>query len=169
MTERPQVWAIREQQAAPEPKPIATQNAFCNLPVTRCDPDGRDEESDMIQALNQLAGGKLRVGKKPPQKSKHKPLSRERISKIAQDINDGKLKLPDVDLQCDEDWVALWALVDSGSSVHVVNVEKVFPGARIKRAHPNARPFNVANSGAGANLGPAEVKARTNDGGCINK
>ena len=54
-------------------------------------------------------------------------LSKERIAAIAKDVNDGKLKLPELDLPSDADFVAVWALVDSGSSVHVVNAKKSFP------------------------------------------
>ena len=86
------------------------------------------------------------------------------IAKIAEDIKSDKLQLPDASLESDDDWVALWSLVDSGSSVNVGNVAKVFPGAKIKRAPSRARPFKTTNGGSVPNLCSAEVDARTAEG-----
>ena len=159
-----QVWAF--QHAAPPPKPVETQNSFTELPVTNNDdPDDAlaKEENDMIKALTQLAGRPVRFGKQQAQK-KRKGLTLKQISKIAEDVNSGKIQLPDVTLDSNEEWDVLWALVDSGSSVHVVNAEQVFPGAKINKPRPGARPFKVANGGTVPNLGHAAVKARTAEG-----
>ena len=157
-----QIWAFREQPVPPPPQPVKTQTSFQPLPVTREDPD--DEESDMIKTLAQLSGGKLQVGKKTTQKQKKKGLTLKQINKIAQDINTGKIQLPDVSLDSNAEWDVLLSLVDSGSSVHAVNVEKVFAGAKIQKAPNSAKPFKVANGGTVPNLGSAAIQARTAEG-----
>ena len=101
------------------------------------------QDQDIVSALQQVAtvvqtGPKLsqkarkQQGKWPP------PLARAQIKAIAQKINKGELSLPELDLPHDSDYVAIWALVDSGSSVHVANVSKVFPGARIEKPPKDA-------------------------------
>ena len=92
-----------------------------------------EDHDDLVESLKQLAHN-VQIGPKPSQKmAKATRLSPQRITAIARDINSGKIKLPDLDLPTDKDYVAVWALVDSGSSVHVVNAEQICPGAKI---HP---------------------------------
>ena len=58
----------------------------------------------------------------------------------------------------------MWALVDSGSSVHVVNVEAVMPGAKIKKPNARAPGFKTACGGTVPDLGSADVPFVTQEG-----
>ena len=87
---------------------------------------------DIAAAFQQLTSH-VQVGPRPSQKAARasrtpKPLSRKQIMQIAKDITSGKIQLPDLDLETDAAYEAVWALVDSGSSVHLVNAAKVSPG-----------------------------------------
>ena len=64
----------------------------------------------------------------------------------------------------DESFRRVWALVDSGSSVHAVNVPKVFPGARLEAPPAGARGFTCANGSTIPNKGTAVVPFRTDEG-----
>ena len=124
----------------------------------------------MILALSQLAGNKIKQtpkGTKIPPKKKAYTL--KQIAAIAQDINDGKIQLPDIpDFESNEEYECLWALVDSGSSVHVVDMPKVFPGAKIRKPHPQSKGFKVADGSNAPDLGSAIVPARTAEGNNIS-
>ena len=42
-------------------------------------------------------------------------------------------------MNSNDEYEAIWALVDSGSSVHVIDVEAVLPGAKIRKPDANAQ------------------------------
>ena len=86
---------------------------------------------DVAAAFRQRTSN-VRVEAQPSQKQARKaqgstPIPRRRTKKIAKDSASGKIQLPDVELESDEEYETLWALVDSGSSVHALDAEKVFP------------------------------------------
>ena len=83
---------------------------------------------------------------------------------IANGITSGKIQLPELDLDTDEDYEAVWALVDSGSSVHVVDAEKFFPGAKIVPPKPGSTGFKTANSGTVPDLGSLDIPFVTGEG-----
>ena len=58
--------------------------------------------------------------------------------------------------------------MDSGSSVHVVDMEVVFPKAAVKKPHPNSRGFKVADGSFVPDLGTATVPAKTQEGDPLN-
>ena len=59
-------------------------------------------------------------------------LSPQRIAAIAQAVSKGEISLPDLELPTNKDYVSVWALVDPGSAVHVVDAPRVFPGASVE-------------------------------------
>ena len=83
---------------------------------------------------------------------------------IAKDINDGKIKLPDLNLPDDATYEAVRALVDSGSSVHVLNVESVVPGAKVHKPRVSRPGFKTACGGTVPDLGSAKVPFKTSEG-----
>ena len=83
---------------------------------------------------------------------------------IAKDIVDGNLVLPDLAFEHTEDYEGVWALVDSGSSVHVVDVHQVLPGAKITQPAKGAPAFKTANGGTVPNLGSTVVPFVTQEG-----
>ena len=56
-----------------------------------------------------------------------KKLSSLTIAQIAKSINDGEIALPDMDLENNADFAAVWALVDSGAGKSCANKSKHFP------------------------------------------
>ena len=57
-----------------------------------------------------------------------------------------------------------WALVDSGSSVHAIDVEAVLPGAKICKPDTNAPGFRTACGGTVKDLGAAGVPFTSEEG-----
>lgn len=94
----------------------------------------------------------------------HPPLARWQIKAIAEKLNTGELSLPDLDLPTDGGYAAVWALVDSGSSVHAVNVSQVFLGALLEAPASDAKPFTCAAGAAIPHKGTAVVPFKTDDG-----
>ena len=48
-------------------------------------------------------------------------LTKKQIDKVAAAINRGELQLPDINLECDEDYFTVWALANTGSAAHVAD------------------------------------------------
>ena len=63
----------------------------------------------------------------------------------------------------DEAHEAVWAFVDSGSSVHVVDVGQVMPGAKENKPKPASRGFTAACGGTAPDLGSCDVPAVPGD------
>lgn len=74
-----------------------------------------------------------------------------------------KLQLPGLNLEHNDDYEAARTLVDSGSSVHVVDAEKVFPGAASIPPKKGASGYKPANGGTVSNLGSAEMPCVTTE------
>ena len=110
---------------------------------------------------------KVNVGQKGSQKSRRptkKPYTRAQIAAIAQDVKSGKIQLPDLTLESNEEWDVLWSLLDSGSSVDVVDMDKFFPGAVVQKPKGADKCFTAANGTRVPNLGSAVIPARTQEG-----
>ena len=94
--------------------------------------DLQEETEDLVAALQQLtphvSKGKTSQKQARAQRKGPPPLTRAQIQRIAETIEKGELKLPDLDLPSDADYAAVWALVDSGSSVHVVDAAESLSG-----------------------------------------
>ena len=73
--------------------------------------------------------------------------------------------MPDLRLESNEEWEALWALLDSCSSVDVVDMDKVFPGAQVKKPKGKPQQFAAANRSNVENMCTATIPARTMEGG----
>ena len=61
-----------------------------------------------------------------------KPLTRKQIMAIAQDIASGKITLPDISLNSNAEYEAVWALVDSGSRPNVADCARECSGHKIR-------------------------------------
>ena len=120
----------------------------------------------MIQALSDLAAGKIQIGAKKSQQARKgkKPYTFKQIAAIADNINKGKIQLPDITLDSNEEWEAMWALVDAGSSVDVADMERDFPGAKVKEPQAGEKDFAAANGSKVRNLEGATIRARTVEG-----
>ena len=102
--------------------PVSLQNAFQDL----TDVDEHDDEDEVLEALKQLTS-KVQVGPKPSQQQRRqKGLSKARIAHIAREVNEGRIHLPDLNLDNDGDYEAIWALVDSGAGRRVQGNLSIF-------------------------------------------
>ena len=112
-----------------------------------------DDYSDLVEAVEQITC-KITLGPKPYQKlARATGLSRANIAAIATDVNDGKITMPQLDLPTNADYTAVWALVDSGSPVHIADAKKVFPNAANQPPPPGHRGFQGAGGGGGGGGG----------------
>ena len=64
----------------------------------------------------------------------------------------------------DDDYIAVWALLDSGSSVHVVDAAKFFPKAKVHKPRQDSRGFTVASGAKIPDLGTVETPVKTVEG-----
>ena len=111
---------------------------------------------------------KIRVGSKIPQKQmkKGRSLSKQPVSKIAQQMKDGIIQLPDLDLESNEDVAAVWALVDSGAGKSCADKSKHFPFVETANRPSNAR-MATANGHELKSRGTFSVQALTAEGQMI--
>ena len=110
----------------PPPLPTSVSNKFSAL----SDSDGDDDdETDVMKALAQLTSS-IQVGPKQTQsqRRKAKKMDMTRILSVAKQIRDGELRLPDIELDSNEEYDCVWALVDSGAGVNCAS-RKQFPHA----------------------------------------
>ena len=105
------------------------------------------------------------MGPKPSQKQrKATRRSPQRIAALAKDINGGKLKLRDLGQPSHADYIAIKALVDSGSSVHVVNAKTFFPNSSIIPPPRDHTGFTVADGSRIPHCGFVQTHVTTHDG-----
>ena len=111
---------------SPPPLPTSVSNNFSALSDSD---DDDDDETDVVKALAQLTSN-IQVGPKQTQsqRRKAKGLDMTRILAVAKQIRDGELRLPDVELESNDEYDCVWALVDSGAGVNCAS-RKQFPHA----------------------------------------
>ena len=89
-----------------------------------------DEELEVMNALHRISPV-VHVGPKKSQRDRKtlsaKPLSKSSISSIARQVRSGQLSLPDLDLDSNESYDAVWALVDSGAARSCARRKGHFP------------------------------------------
>ena len=76
-----------------------------------------DDESLMLDAIQHFSS-KVTIGPKLSQKQKRaqRPIDKCSVHQIAKLVREGKLDLPDIKLDSNSDYEAVWALVDSGAA-----------------------------------------------------
>ena len=101
--------------------PIRTHN---NFKIFESDPDDdEDDEESMVRSLHaltsqvRLASDQARSQKE--KRNRSKPMDINYLRLIARQVKNGEINLPDVDLDNDEDYEYVWALVDSGAGANV--------------------------------------------------
>ena len=135
-----------------------------------------DEEDNVFQQLSHFAH-KVQRGPKVSQSSSKNaaaaaakggpaPLTRAQIAAIVHAINTGSITLPELPDMSDKDLVAIWALVDAGSAVHVVDFEKVFPGLKVReyKAQRHGVKYTAAGGTQIENRGEGTVHFKTVSG-----
>ena len=103
----------------PPPKPpVVTSNHYAAF----SDGDDDDDESEVMKALAALTPNITKASAKTSQAKRSKsnrPLDVAHVNAIAKEVKQGKISLPDVDLDSDAAYTCLWALVDSGAGANV--------------------------------------------------
>jgi len=109
---------------APRTPPTATCNRYDDLT------DSDDEESEVVKALAQLTSNVQLQNAKSQSQRKRKPgkIDMAHIKSVAQQVIDGKIRLPDLDLDTNSEYDCCWALVDSGAGVNCATRTQ-FPNA----------------------------------------
>ena len=126
-----------------------------------------DDEDAIVAALSQWTQN-VTVGPKLTQRKKQvrKPLTKNEIRKIADAINKGELNLPDLTLESDEEYEAVWALVDTGAGANVASLKKHFPGAVMDPYDPSQPKVTLSTASAELIEGGGNftIPAVTNEG-----
>lgn len=114
------------------PAPIVTKNKFRALDDFHSDDE---DESEVLKALSALTPNVSMASEralpqriKKGQRKDDKPHNFARLCAIARDVKAGRIQLPDVDLETDDEYTCLWALVDSGAGANVARKDH-FPNA----------------------------------------
>ena len=107
------VWCL--SQCALTSKSFEHSNPFA--PIFE---DDDDDEDKIVEALKHISSN-VTVGPKMSQKQKKSSSSpstfdKKDVAKLAKLVKSGALGLPDLNLESDSEYVAVWALVDSGAA-----------------------------------------------------
>ena len=108
------MWALPQCAVQCIPCDVTHTNSFAALID-----DDEDDESKVLEALKHISS-KVTIGPKMSQKarksSSKQPLSKRTVAHLAELIRSGKMNLPDLNLESNEEFEAVWALVDSGAA-----------------------------------------------------
>ena len=127
--------------------------------------DDDDDEESLVRTLNAMTSNVRRASDKiqsqRDRKNRPQALDTASLEEIARKIKTGEIQLPDVDLETDQEYEYVWALVDSGAGANVA-----------RRDHfPNFRPveapkisLTIANGDVMRNQGAGEVTSFSRDG-----
>ena len=122
----PRIIAVMDGQ---ERNPLVHPNTFAEAPKEH---DDHAEPRDAFPGLT----SKITIGPKPSQslgKRRRIPnLAPRKIRAIVKAIEEGNISLPDVDRPSNEDYIAMWSLVDSGSSTHAMHAQQIIPNAPVE-------------------------------------
>ena len=121
-----------------------------------------------MAALHQLTA-KVHVGAKiwREQQRKAKPLTKLQISAIARRVRDGIMDLPNLDVESNDDYAAVWALIGSGAGKSCANKTKHFPFVETSNRPSQAR-MATANGQELKSRGTFKVHAMTSEGQVIS-
>ena len=103
-------------------------NSFAELFDDSCFDEG-DDDSEVLLALQQLSS-KITVGPKQSQRARKastKQMDKRTIASVAKQVREGKLNLPDLQLESNDEYYAVWALVDSGAARSCARRRDHFP------------------------------------------
>ena len=75
-------------------------------------------------------------------------LSTKQVKHIAAAVNRGDVALPDLELNADDDYEAVWALVDTGAGANVASRKDHFPGAVMDEHDPSIPLIKLSTASA---------------------
>ena len=149
--------------------PTPTSNKFSALDD---DNDEKDDEEDMLRALQQLSPN-IQVGQKLSQRQRKTQnssptLTKHKIAALAEQVRTGEISLPSIDLDNDNDYEAVWALVDSGAGRPCANRRKHFPDSTSPMIPSKVR-LSTATAEEVKSRGVFKVKCMTAEGNPIEQ
>ena len=142
--------------------PTKTSNSFQRLIPDYN--DERDEEDEVCQALAQLTSNVSKLSEKGSQRERKKSVLSTRLAhlvSVSEKVKSGEIELPDLDLENDEEYMCVWALVDSGAGVNVADSSQI-PGST-----PTTAPeinLTCADGNRMPNKGARKVMTHTREG-----
>ena len=152
------IWPMLSTKTAPKKKSPVTPviplaNKFSVFSPYSDDQDEEDdeEEESLMKVFNSMTPHVEMSGQKSrPQKEKKKGMNLSYLNAVARKVKSGEIALPDLDLEADDDFDYVWAMVDSGAGANVARRDH-FPNFRPVDA-PRI-PLTVANGETIANQG----------------
>ena len=127
------------------------------------DEESEDEEQEVLKALSQISA-KVSKGLISQRERRARPLpalDTAHLKKVAQQVQEGIIKLPQIDLKDDESYHYVWALMDSGAGANVARRDQL-PGSEPVAAPPIA--LTVASGDTLPNRGARKVTFINPDG-----
>ena len=151
---------------ASPPKPPEVHNRFSIFQSREALDDldeSEDDEDEVIKALSQISAKvtKGRTSQKSKKSGGKKILDTAYLNSVAQKIKDGVITLPEIELDGEESYHYVWALVDSGAGANVARRNQ-FPHSEAVAAPPIA--LTVANGDTLPNRGARKVTFKNPDG-----
>ena len=134
------------------------------------DDDGENDEGNVMACLNAFAHAVKSGPKLSQRQRKAQPgpprLTKKQIQDIVHKTASGQIKLPDLQPLHDDDLTSVWALLDAGSAVHVVEFAKHLPGIKIResKAQRHGVKYLCAGGARIPNKGEGVAKFQTEDG-----
>ena len=138
-----------------------------------CRDDANDDEADdedaMMQCIDSFAH-KVRIGQRESQKQRARkqqagppPLTKAQIQAIVNKIASGEIKLPDLQEMNDKDLITIWALLDAGSAVNVVDFDKHLHGVKVRESTAQRRGVKYLTAGGSEipNRGEGELQYKS--------
>ena len=124
---------------------VSTSNGFEAL-------SEEEDEEAVVAALSEITSN-ISVGPRQTQRQRaaevaKKGLTIKQVKKIAAAVNRGDVELPDLDLDADDDYEAVWALVDSGAGANVASRSDHFPGAVMDEHDPSVPLIKLSTASA---------------------
>ena len=127
--------------------------------------DDDEDDAGVLNALKQISS-KITIGPKKSQKIRKnlsRPLDKRTIASIAKQVRDGKLDLPDLTLDSNDQYDAVWALVDSGAARSCARRKQHFPNT-ITHLKPSAVRMATASGEELKSRGCFKLEARSAEG-----
>ena len=161
------LWPLLSSHKTVKPRPIVAPivRVSNKFKAFESEVDDDDDEESIVRSLSAMTSKvQLASDKAKPQKARKKrskPLDLAHLNLIAQKIKSGEITLPDMDLDEDDDYEYVWALVDSGAGANVAKREH-FPN--FKSAQAPKISLTIANGATMDNNGAGEVVSYSQDG-----
>ena len=156
------------------PLPSRTEPTKISNKFSALDDDHEtDDEGDMLRALQQLSPN-IQVGPKPSQRQRKaqkstQGLTKHKIAALAEQVKSGEISLPSLDLDNDDDdYEAVWALVDSGAGRPCANKKKHFPDVGSPLT-PSKVKLSTATAEEVQSRGVFTVRCVTDEGNVIEQ